>query len=779
MKQSKKKSSVWGCVFPNSKKGRAKQLAAVATGEDDIVYQQKAMYAKKMQDRRRALVKGNAERAHYLALPGATITAQRNVRRNQALKRAAKRKQAMAKIQPVVYGVAQRNRFLKTRKAVVSIQSRFRKVKAIRLVDSMRQERRGAITIQSAFRRRMAVWHATSLKEVLLRDLAATKLQSVVRRRQAMHRLQLFLEIVRQVRELIRGNSAIAIQAVVRSFQAQGSFLAIRKSTIAIQSVVRSFQAQGSFLASRNSAIAIQSVVRSFQAQGSFLAIRKSTIAIQAVVRSFQAQGSFLASRKSTIAIQAVVRSSQAQGSFLASRNAVVKVQTFVRSRKATRKAIRHAVQQLDIRRRVKMVKGARKIQRFFRKWTTRQFILVVRDWAMEYREHNAAKMVIAGFVRNMKTRQFVLVVRDWAMEYREHNAAKMVITGFVRNMKTRQFVLVVRDWATEYRQALLSSRDSAAKKESAVESASRNTRSKARLAAQAPVVAKETEVAKQNGVRSVNNGRRMHKRTKRQHAVYVEECKEKKRMAWKKKLEEETIGDRDPTKRDPPAPKSTATTDSSAKTGAPPMDMTAEMTVKNVAGVAIDFDPSIGREYHVSDDGFGFRTFDVPHDHTDTKGLCFAFTAHYILGHFGQNIPLDDVKNCLGENPTKQEALDYLEEMGLANLYIGGLINNRAGILKHTNTGRPLLAFAQLTDGKESWGHAFCYFAESKQLVDSDRNFKMVGKISTFVRSYKRQANKVFEMFFIEKGKLPAVEIKGVYEIFPAPQTEGAVSPL
>jgi len=344
--------------------------------------------------------------------------------------------------------------------------------------------------------------------------------------------------------------------------------------------------------------------------------------------------------------------------------------------------------------------------------------------------------------------------------------------------------------------------------------------------------------VEQQNEGRTDSQGPRMHKRTKRQHAVYVEECKEKKRMAWKKKLKDETIGDRDPTKSDPTEPKSTAKTDSSTKTGAPstiktvpptgarastakstakmassnkmtggrsaskpvpppakmdsatkstdkkdlsvkpppPTDVTAEMTVENVARVPIDFDPSIGCEYHVSDDGFGFRTFDVPHDDTNTKGLCFAFTAHYILGHFGQDIPLDDVKNCLGENPTKQEALDYLEDMGLANLYIGGLINNRAGILKHANTGRPLLVFAQLTDGKESWGHAFCYFAESKQLIDSDRNFKMVGKISTFVRSYKRQANKVFEMFFIEKGKLPKVDIKGVYEIFPAPTSEESV---
>jgi len=337
--QVKKKSSMWRCVFPNTKKGRVQLLAGVAT-EEDKENDQNHHSNDDTNKKDRAVVDNFTDMNN--AASGMQRKAVHYIRNNRLHTKCAK-------IKSMFRGAKQRKRSLITRKSVVCIQSRFRKAKAIRRVDSVRQDRRAAITIQSTFRRRMATWHATSLKEELHRDLMATKLQSVVRRRQAMKRIQLFLEFVRQVRELIRGNSAIAIQSVVRSFQAQGIFLA---------------------------------------------------------------------SRNSTIAIQSVVRSKHARGRFLASRNAVVKLQAFVRSRKV----IRH----------VKMVKGAQKIQRLFRKLKIRQFVLVVRDWAMEYRERKAAQMVIKGFVRKMMTRQFVLVVRDWAVEHRFRAKSNICLSALV-----------------------------------------------------------------------------------------------------------------------------------------------------------------------------------------------------------------------------------------------------------------------------------------------------------------------------------------------------------
>jgi len=221
-----------------------------------------------------------------------------------------------------------------------------------------------------------------------------------------------------------------------------------------------------------------------------------------------------------------------------------------------------------------------------------------------------------------------------------------------------------------------------------------------------------------------------------------------------------------------------------SAKPSAKPSEMhPSKSTNSEINLIGAPQALTIGQSYYLTKEGFGFQVHAVPHNTTKTTGWCASIGAHYMFKHFGKGITLGAVKKKLKMNPQQGAVLEHLAENGLGHKWRRDLQNSRAGILKHA--GAPLIAFADYKyDGEEEGeteiqGHVYCYFAESKQLIDSDQHFQILGAIPTSATGSKKQGKKLFEIFAFEdveeKEKPREIDISNVYEIFLAPPSAPA----
>ncbi|XP_043820352.1 abnormal spindle-like microcephaly-associated protein [Dromiciops gliroides] len=256
-----------------------------------------------------------------------------------------------------------RNKFLITRKSILTIQSAFRGMKARQEFKNMLEREMAAIVIQSAFRHYRTkiqfkvAQGASAVFQSWQKPCQNTPLQKVAYPQRTIERTTHFTFHKMITRNLVKQNgdgqrirsslcmsmnhrklfqqirSTIILQAYLKRWQTRRQFILYRKSAVILQNPHRAYlfakYQREVNLQTQNSIIRIQALVKGFIHRQKFRKIKDSTIKIQAVWRGYKAR-QFLCKVRAAQKIQACFRCYKARKEYLAMKKAVHVIQNFL-----------------------------------------------------------------------------------------------------------------------------------------------------------------------------------------------------------------------------------------------------------------------------------------------------------------------------------------------------------------------------------------------------------------------------------------------------------------
>ncbi|XP_036210469.1 abnormal spindle-like microcephaly-associated protein isoform X2 [Myotis myotis] len=365
-------------------------------------------------------------------------------RRWAALREAARLIQARYRAHRL--GRRQRLWYLKTKAAVVTLQSAFRRMRARR--ESARERGRAAAVIQSRYRahrarRRYAAYRASAIAiQRWYRHVRAAHQQrrEYLHLKEAATHLQAAYRGLRARRQLQRMHTAAtAIQAVFKMHQAQGRFRQVRAAAVVIQVRYRA-RRQGRtqrarYLAVLQAARVLQASWRGARVRRTLRQMQSAAVLIQSCYRRYRQQTHFLQLKWATEAVQRRYRAAQAGRlqlqSYASLRRCAIRVQAAFRGRRARRR-----VRALHL--------AAAVIQRWFRALLARRRFLSLRSTAIWAQRRYRANVHAKHRRQLLRLREAAVKiqarVRGWLVRrrLREMHRAATVVQAALRMHRAR-----------------------------------------------------------------------------------------------------------------------------------------------------------------------------------------------------------------------------------------------------------------------------------------------------------------------------------------------------
>ncbi|XP_050415465.2 abnormal spindle-like microcephaly-associated protein homolog [Patella vulgata] len=360
------------------------QMKIAAIKIQNVVRQKQAsaQYIKKrsaiilIQQRYRAVCKGESARRDYQNVQSATLKLQSHFRALLERKNYQKIKNAVVKIQSIARMNSSRSKYLEIMKTILALQHR---VRANQLSRKQRREflnqKKAAITIQSYYRGRQSRVNQRKINKAIVEIQSFFKMkqarQKYLRYKAAavilQHHVQLYLQNKHSKQQiLLQNKAATKIQSHWRSIQEQKKYNQKKKAAIKIQSFIRQQQAsfkysqkrcavillqsrfrallQGQsarqdYLNVQSATLKLQSCFRALKAKQSYLKIRNAVIKIQSIARMKSIYSMYLEMKKTTLALQSRVRANQIgkkqRAEFLNQKKAVITIQSYFRGHKS------------------------------------------------------------------------------------------------------------------------------------------------------------------------------------------------------------------------------------------------------------------------------------------------------------------------------------------------------------------------------------------------------------------------------------------------------------
>lgn len=231
--------------------------------------------------------------------------------------------------------------------------NRLMMTRASRKSSKGRQEKKAATVIQSAIRRKLALAEAKKRKDApivciqaLFRGVATRRaldtLSSNAVLIQTVWRVNFAHKRFLQTKlDKLENNSAIKIQARLRTYTAMRNYVQLRVQVVTIQSICRMYAAQKyannirtaqkamkKYIAAIEAVTSLQACARMQLAREKFQTTLGATVQIQAWSRRMLVQREYEAVRQSVVKMQALARRNKVQENHLATIRAAVKLQT-------------------------------------------------------------------------------------------------------------------------------------------------------------------------------------------------------------------------------------------------------------------------------------------------------------------------------------------------------------------------------------------------------------------------------------------------------------------
>uniref|UniRef100_A0A9J7WW81 Assembly factor for spindle microtubules n=1 Tax=Cyprinus carpio carpio TaxID=630221 RepID=A0A9J7WW81_CYPCA len=278
----------------------------------------------------RSVLVARRDRRDYFAKRQAVVTIQATFRGMQVRRQIRREHEAATIIQSHVRKHILKLHFQRLRRAVCTVQQRFRANKMMRREMAALQEQKcAALILQAAYR---GMKSRQTLKQM---HQAATSVQATFRAYSARKRYlamkcaaiviqQRFraTKVVKQQRKhfLEMYHGALVLQACYRGLKVRRQLLQQRQAAVLIQSYFRKHKEVVKYQAMRLSAIIIQSHYRSYiQARAdreNYLRFRKSAIVLQAAFRGHSLRRQLAEKQEASIIIQAAFRMYQQRSAF-------------------------------------------------------------------------------------------------------------------------------------------------------------------------------------------------------------------------------------------------------------------------------------------------------------------------------------------------------------------------------------------------------------------------------------------------------------------------------
>ncbi|XP_053490536.1 abnormal spindle-like microcephaly-associated protein isoform X2 [Ictalurus furcatus] len=345
--------------------------AAVKMHKQRSMFRRQQWAAKILQERFKAWKLGYQQRQRYQHLKDATLCLQKSFRGKRG-RELVKRIKAVRTIQSFVRMSIQKQRFMKTKAAAVTIQcayrAHYRRVQQSRLQNAavlIQQWYRSCRLVQEEQKKFKTIQKATltlqhALRRMLTRRLekrrlAAIKIQSILRMRLHHSRyvklrscavkLQADYRMRAAKRRYLRHQAAaVTVQTFYRAYRAKVEqrrhYLRTLDCIRALQARVRGFIAYRRFQKMRASAVKIQACYRGMVERRKFQQRQKSVCVIQKHYRAYQLcqkeRAKLLKLRKSTLLIQTKFRAYRSRKLDM-QRRAALKIQAWFRGRQARR----------------------------------------------------------------------------------------------------------------------------------------------------------------------------------------------------------------------------------------------------------------------------------------------------------------------------------------------------------------------------------------------------------------------------------------------------------
>ncbi|XP_032240895.2 abnormal spindle-like microcephaly-associated protein homolog [Nematostella vectensis] len=416
--------------------------------------------ARVIQPRYRAYLAGRAAREEYAQIRAAVITIQAFYRGAKVRDEVRVMNASAVRIQAIYRGFTQRRQYYSLRRATHVFQSQYRAlVKGRREAERYMVTRKAVLTVQAFLRGMVARKEVKCLRaavriQACYRGYTARKeysrcvtsivlMQALVRRNLAVKRYQALREAAIGIQKRFRAKEEGKLVYLMFHIQ--------RGACIVIQSAVRALLARKRFLEMKTATLILQKRYRALnhgrRERAEYHRARAAVITIQAYIRGTQARD--LARRhRAARAIQSSYKMHRARVSFVKSRACVVKIQAWMRMKiQRTRFiALREATCMLQTRYRA-IIAG--RTQRFAYCYTRCAVIAIqatIRGFltrSLLSRQHNAATAIQTAF-RGYKARQSYNQIRTAVLVLQTRWRSCLLARAVARNYCTLRLAAIV-----------------------------------------------------------------------------------------------------------------------------------------------------------------------------------------------------------------------------------------------------------------------------------------------------------------------------------------------
>ncbi|XP_052446988.1 abnormal spindle-like microcephaly-associated protein homolog [Carassius gibelio] len=296
----------------------------------------------------RSLLVARRDRRDYFAKRRAVVAIQATFRGMQVRRQIRREHEAATIIQSHVRKHILKLRFQRLRRAVCTVQQRFRANKIMkREMAALQEQKSAALILQAAYRGMKSRQTLKQMRQAATIFQATFRAYSARKRYLAMKRAAIVFQqryratkVAKQQRNhfLQMCQSALVVQAYYRGLKVRRKLLQQRQAAVLIQSRFRRHKEMVKYQAIRLSAIIIQKHYRSYtQARADrekYLQLRKSAIVIQAAFRGHSLRRQLAEKQKASIIIQAAFRMYQQRSTFKRKRWAAMVLQQRFRALK-------------------------------------------------------------------------------------------------------------------------------------------------------------------------------------------------------------------------------------------------------------------------------------------------------------------------------------------------------------------------------------------------------------------------------------------------------------
>ncbi|XP_016356184.1 abnormal spindle-like microcephaly-associated protein homolog [Sinocyclocheilus anshuiensis] len=428
----------------------------------------------------RSVLVARRDRRDYVANRRAVVAIQATFRGMQVRRQIRREHEAATIIQSHVRKHILKLRFQRLRRAVCTVQQRFRANKMMRReMAALQEQKSAALILQAAYRGMKSRQTLKQMHQAATTVQATFRAYSARKRYLAMKCAAIVIQrrfratkVAKQQRKhfLEMYHGALVLQACYRGLKVRRQLLQQRQAAVLIQSYFRRHKEMVKYQAMRLSAIIIQSHYRSYiQATAdreNYLHLRKSAIVLQAAFRGHSLRRQLAEKQEASIIIQAAFRMYQQRSAFKRHRWAAKVLQQRFRSRKLRDEQMRRYQQVRNAavclqksfrgmkgRELSRRSKAARTIQSYLRMAVQRQRFLKEKAAAIAiqsaYRGHCArvqhARMQANAAVIQKWYRSLKLVQKD-RNGFVALKQATLTLQSALRGMLARR--LAKRRWA-------------------------------------------------------------------------------------------------------------------------------------------------------------------------------------------------------------------------------------------------------------------------------------------------------------------------------------------